>query len=122
MPHKIKGKGIAMQRDIIITTGKALLEGNLRMNEVFKRNPWQKYECNERFSNQLQFDFLGRVVCHQFNQGFRTHGARQQNSIHKSLGCEQTDNLHIHTINICLTSHSSNKTRILDLFIPKISF
>ena len=74
-----------------------------------------------RNSNQLQFDLLERAVRHQFYQGFRSRGGKQANSICKSLRCEKTDNLHLHPIHVCLISHSSNKTQILDLFIPKIS-
>ena len=38
MKNKIKGKGIAIQRDIKNTNGKALPKDNLRLNEGFKKN------------------------------------------------------------------------------------
>ena len=40
--HKIKGKGVAIQRDTKSTNPKALSKDNLRMNEGFKKNPLQK--------------------------------------------------------------------------------
>ena len=36
MKHKIKGKGVVMQRDTESTNCKALPKDNLRMNEGFK--------------------------------------------------------------------------------------
>ena len=79
--NKIKGKGIAIQRDTKNNNGKALPKDNLRLKEGFKKNTWQKQVRNERLSNQLQFDSSGRVVRPQFNQGLRSRGARKQNPI-----------------------------------------
>ena len=39
MKHKVKGKGVAMQRDTKITNAKASPKDNLRMNDGFKKNP-----------------------------------------------------------------------------------
>ena len=79
MKHKIKGKGVAIQRESKNTYGTTLPKDNLRLNEGFKKNPWQKQVQNQRLSNQLQFDSSRRVVQPQLNQGLRTRGARQQN-------------------------------------------
>ena len=43
--HKIKGKGVATQKDTKCTNGNTLLKDNLRMNEGFEKNPWQKNTC-----------------------------------------------------------------------------
>ena len=40
---EIKEKGVAMQMDTISINGKGLPKGNVRINEGFKRNPWQKF-------------------------------------------------------------------------------
>ena len=77
--HKIKGKGVAIQRESKNTYGTTLPKDNLRLKEGFKKNPWQKQVRNQRLSNQLQFDSSGRVVRPQLNQGLRSRGARQQN-------------------------------------------
>ena len=79
--HKIKGKGVVIQRDTNNNNGKALPKDNLRLNVAFKKSPWQKQVRNQRLSNQLQFDSSRRVVRPQFNQGLCSHGTRKKNPI-----------------------------------------
>ena len=43
MKNKIKGKGIAIQRDTKNNNGKALPKDNFRLKEGFKKNTWQKH-------------------------------------------------------------------------------
>ena len=38
--HKIKGKGVAIQRESKNTYGTTLPKDNLRLKEGFKKNPW----------------------------------------------------------------------------------
>ena len=68
MKHKIKEKVVAMQRVTKSTNGNTFPKDNLRMNEVFKKYPWQKLVQNQGLSNQLQFDSSRRVIRPQFNQ------------------------------------------------------
>ena len=58
MKNKIKGKGIAIQRDIKNTNGKALPKDNLRWNEGFKnilgRNKCEIRDCPINYNLILQ--------------------------------------------------------------------